>query len=242
MNAMDKYLSEVMLEKQKLRLVEPHIYSIAEDELIENEYDTGFGSIYEWVACNPIYNRVMWGYSTAKFATFVQKALTTTTQGSVLDLGCGSLSFTAQTYAHYRNRPVVLLDQSLKMLKTAKSRLVKLHKIIPENISFLHADARDLPFREHSFNTVIALNLLHCVDDLKVLMAGLKNTVSKDGRMYFTTLLKTGRFTDRYLKALANADKLVPRDINQLSAYFDELRLPIEHAINGNMAFINSAR
>ena len=106
MNAMDKYLSEVMLEKQKLRLVEPHIYSIAEDELIENEYDTGFGSIYEWVACNPIYNRVMWGYSTAKFATFVQKALTTTTQGSVLDLGCGSLSFTAQTYAHYRNRPV----------------------------------------------------------------------------------------------------------------------------------------
>lgn len=242
MDAMDEYLSEVMLEPQKLRLVEPHIYTIVKDEQIANEYDTRFGSMYDWVACNPIYNRVMWGYSIAKFASFTQEALTATLQGSVLDLGCGSLAFTAQTYAHYTNRPVVLLDQSLKMLKIAKSRLLKLHKTIPENISFLHADACDLPFREHSFNTVIALNLLHCIDDVKDLVADLKNIVSKGGRMYFTTLLNTGRFTDRYLKALANADKLVPRDMNQLCAYFDELRLPIEHEINGNMAFIHSAR
>lgn len=242
MDAIDEYLSEVISEPHKLRLVEPHIYTIGKDDQIENEYDTPFGSVYDRVACNPLYNRIMWGYSIDKFASFTENALMATKRGSVLDLGCGSLAFTAQTYAYYRNRPVVLLDQSLKMLKLAKSRLIKLQERIPGNITFLHADALDLPFRENSFSTVISLNLLHCVDDVKDLMTGLKNVVSEDGRMYFTTLLNTGRFTDRYLKALADADKLVPRDMNQLSAYFNELRLPLEHEIIGNMAFIQSAR
>ena len=54
------------------------------------------------------------------------KALSSSSAGNVLDLGCGSLAFTAKVYSQYTERPVVLVDQSLKMLRMAKSRIMKL--------------------------------------------------------------------------------------------------------------------
>ncbi|MBA4368811.1 MAG: hypothetical protein C0403_14385 [Desulfobacterium sp.] len=80
----------------------------------------------------------------------------------MLDLGCGSLAFTAKTYIQYSERPAILVDQSLKMLRIAKSRLIKINGTVPNNIVFLHADALRLPFYEKSFNTIIAENL-HCI-------------------------------------------------------------------------------
>lgn len=239
MTAIDENrLSGLLLNDISLRPVEPHIYSVVNDTEVSNTYDTGFGYVYDWVACNQVYNRLIWGYSTTKFAAMTHDALKSSKKGHVLDLGCGSLAFTAKTYIEYSDRPVVLTDQSLRMLRIAKSRLTKLNGRVPDNMVFLHADALRLPFQPNSLNTIISLNLLHCLDDTKKLLADLKNVLSEGGTMYFTTLVKGNRVADRYLGALANGGKLVSRSIEQHQKVFNELGMSIKYDINGNMAFI----
>ena len=61
--------------------------------------------------------------------------------GTFLDIGCGSLAFTAKTYSQYNGRPVILWDQSLKMLRMVKTRLIKQNGKDLDNLVFLHADA-----------------------------------------------------------------------------------------------------
>ena len=234
----ENILSVVLARNAALKLIEPYIYSVSSDMEIANAYDTEFGNIYDWVACNPIYNRLMWGYSIEKFATLTREALASSRLGNILDLGCGSLAFTAKTYIHYSDGPVVLVDQSLKMLKLAKSRLMKLNGKVPDNIVFLHANALQLPFNQKSFKTIISLNLLHCIADTKKLLIGLNGLLAENGKMYFTTLIKNGRLSDRYLEVLANGGKLVSRNIEDHQIVFDQMGVPIKHDINGNMAFI----
>ena len=231
-------LSMLLLENVDLRLIEPHIFSVLSDIEVSSTYDTRFGYIYDWVACNPIYNRLMWGYSITIFASIANDALRSTNKGNVLDLGCGSLAFTAKTYIQYSERPVILVDQSLNMLRIAKSRLIKINGTVPDNMVFLHADALRLPFREKSFDTIISENLLHCLDDTKSLLKGLKNILSEDGKMYFTTLVKGNRFADRYLEALASGGKLVSRDMSDHQTTFDQLGMTIKCIIHGNLASI----
>ncbi len=124
------------------------------------------------------------------------------------------------------------------MLRIAKARLNKLNGKVPDNMVFLHADALQLPFQLKSFNTIISQNLLHCLDDTKKLLLGLKNVLSENGKMYFTTLVKGNRLADRYLKALANGDKLVSRGIEEHQTAFNQVGMPIKYNLSGNMAFI----
>ena len=125
-------------------------------------------------------------------------------------------------YIQYVERPVVLVDNSIKMLKTAKSRLIKSNGTVPENMAFLQADALRLPFRDKSFDTILFENLLHCLADTKSLLAGLKNILSEDSKMYFTTLVKSNRFADRYIEVLANKGKLVSRNVEDHQKNFNQ--------------------
>ncbi len=231
-------LSSILLESFTLRAVEPHIYSVLSSNESGNEYDTQFGFIYDLVACNPIYNRLIWGYSVKIFPQIANDALRSIPEGNVLDLGCGSLAFTAKAYSQYAERPVVLADQSLKMLRMAKSRLIKQNGKVPDNLVLLHSDALHLPFQENVFATIISENLMHCLDDTSILLKQLKNIKSKNGKIYFTALVKSNRLADRYLGALANAGKLVSRSMGDHQAIFEQLGMPIKYEINGNMASI----
>jgi SAM-dependent methyltransferase len=231
-------LAALLSNNTGLRLIEPHIYSVFSDIEVANAYDTEFGNIYDWVACNPLYNRLIWGYSIERFVSLAQDALTSSKTGNVMDLGCGSLAFTAKAYIQFSSRPVVLIDQSLKMLRLAKSRLMRLNGKVPENMVFLHADALQSPFQQESFKTTISLNLLHCLDDTKKLLIGLKEILAEDGKMYFTTLIKNNRLADRYLEVLAKSGKLVSRNIKDHQTVFNQAGMSIKYNIDGNMAFI----
>jgi len=106
---------DLLSKDVNFRLIEPHIYSVLPHIAVDSSYEKKFGDIYNWVACNPLYNRLIWGYSASKFASFTFDALRSSRKGFVLDAGCGSLAFTAKTYIEYSERPVVLIDQSLKI-------------------------------------------------------------------------------------------------------------------------------
>jgi ubiquinone/menaquinone biosynthesis C-methylase UbiE len=214
-------LSALLLENTILRSIEPGIYSVLPDNESGNEYDTQFGFIYDLVACNPIYNRLIWGYSVKLFPKIATDALRSSPEGIVLDLGCGSLAFTAKAYSQYAQRAVVLTDQSLKMLRLAKSRLIHQNGKMPDNLVFLHSDALNLPFQENAFATIISENLLHCLDETSVLLRQLKNIISENGKIYFTTLIKSNRLADKYLQALADSGKLVSRIVADYKVIFE---------------------
>lgn len=231
-------LSSMLRDAVTLRTVEPSIYSVLPNDETGNEYDSQFGFIYDLVACNPVYNLVIWGYSVKIFSQIVNEALQSSQNGPFLDIGCGSLAFTAKIYSQYVDRPMVLADQSLKMLRMAKEKLIKQKGCIPENICFLHADALQLPFKEKIFTTILSENLLHCLNDTGVLLNQLKSMASENGNMYFTTLVKANRYADKYLESLANNGKLVSRNITDHQKIFEEVGLSAEYKATGNILVI----
>jgi SAM-dependent methyltransferase len=234
-----KILSKIISEDLQLNLVEPNIYSVYSPGDMLGSYDTfGAATIYDVVACNRFYNWLMWGYSTKDYASLCKESLASSSDGWGLDLACGSLAFTAGIYANCSNRPLVFLDQSLKLLRKGKSRIEKLRGNIPENIFFLHADALQLPFKTSVFHTIISLNLLHCLDDVKTVLRELKRVLTDDGNSAMTTLVQSSRWSTRYLNMLAGSGALISRSADELLSVFNEMEIPAIHKIKGNLAFI----
>ncbi len=231
-------MSFMLREAVTLRTVEPSIYSVLPNDETGNEYDSQFGYIYDLVACNPVYNLVIWGYSVKIFSQIASEALQSSQNGPFLDIGCGSLAFTAKTYSQYAERPMVLADQSLKMLRMAKEKFIKQKGSIPENVCFLHADALQLPFKENTFTTILSENLLHCLNNTGILLKQLKSIISGNGNMYFTTLVRANRFADKYLKTLANSGKLVSRNVTDHKRIFEQVGLSAEYKATGNLLVI----
>ncbi len=234
-----KKLSEIISDDVTLNLVEPNIYSVylLGDRLAA--YDKfGAATIYDVVACNHYYNWLMWGYSTKDYATFCKEAFAASSDGWVLDLACGSLAFTSGIYANCTNRPIVFLDQSLKLLRKGKSRIEKLRGNIPENIFFLHADALQLPFKAKIFHTVISLNLLHCFDNVKTVLSEIQRVLKEGGNSAITTLVQSSRWSTRYLNMLAGSGALISRSADELLSVFNEMGIQATHRLIGNLAFI----
>ncbi len=237
----ERILSECVAPKYRVREIEPHIYSAAPDNSLSNTYDTDFGNIYEWVACNPIYNRVVWGYPITLYPRFTSEALSSASAGPVLDLACGSLAFTARAYLQFSNRTIICSDQSLKMLRLARNRLVLLHGKVPENVVFLLADALHLPLLPKCITTVVCLNLLHCIEDVPSLLRSLNSLVAPNSSLFFTTLVQANRWADRYLIALAKSGKLVPRRVSDHARLFQEAGMPMNSEVRGNLAFLRAS-
>lgn len=233
-------LSAMLVDTATLRSVEANIFSVLPNDETGNEYDSQFGFIYDLVACNRLYNRIIWGYSVKIFSQIACEALQSSPKGPFLDIGCGSLAFTAKTYSQYTDRSVVLADQSLKMLRMAKAKLIKQKGSIPENACFLHADALQLPFKEDSFSAILSENLLHCLNDTGILLKQLKNTIPKNGNMYFTTLVRANRPADKYLEALANRGKLISRNMTDHKEIFEQAGLSAEYKMTGNILVIKA--
>ena len=234
-------LSEVISEDVSLNLVEPDVYSVYSTGDSPGAYDSiGASTIYDTVACNRFYNRLMWGYSIKDYATLCEDTLASSSEGWVLDLACGSLAFTAGIYANFSNRPVIFLDQSLKLLRKGKSRLEKLKGNISENMFFLHADALQLPFKAHIFHTVISLNLLHCIglNDVKTALKEIKRILTDSGNSAITTLVQSGRWSNHYLNMLAGSGALISRSFDELISAFNDINMQVTHEIKGNLAFI----
>jgi len=231
-------LQNLLLPNIELRNIEPHIYSVVPENAPSNSFDD-MAAFYDLVICNKYYNRIMWGYNISNYAAITTKALNASKDGWVLDAGCGSLAFTADSYVNYRERPIVLFDQSIKLLKIAKSKIIKLNDSIPSNMIFLQADALKLPFKPAIFSTIISLNLIHVFDDITNVLASFKNVLTENGTMTLSTLIKNGRITDKYLDVmLKKTSGVAPKTYEQLREYFTKSQLPVTYDDHGNMVFI----
>jgi ubiquinone/menaquinone biosynthesis C-methylase UbiE len=241
-DAFSDELNAVLADDRSVRLIEEDIYSVLPDVSVAHHYDKR-ATIYDAVVSTRLYNLVMWGTSSSHYVEFARQALNSSSEGIFLDAGCGSMLFTARTYADSKRR-IVAFDQSLAMLRRARGRLKRLSGCVPEHIRLLQADLNDLPFRQKSFRTIMCLNVLHQIDDAAGLIAGLNKLLSQGGYLYLTSLVSTNRaIGDWYLKALYRTGEFVrPRNELELRELFKAFDRKMSYAEKGNMAFVTMAK
>jgi ubiquinone/menaquinone biosynthesis C-methylase UbiE len=234
-------LSSMLEGNAELMQIEHGIFSLRGAGISGNEYDSAFGAVYDTIACSSLYNRLIWGYPVVEFQRFCLEKLNSSPDGWVLDAGCGSLAFSAKAYAVV-TRSVVFLDQSLRMLRLARSRINKLRGGVRGGSVFVLGNVLHLPFKPQSFETVVSLNLIHVCRELPEMLRELKRVLKTGGSLSFTTLIENHRYADAYLRRLGRSGYLVPRTETDLSSAFRAAGLSADYRLIGNMAFISCRR
>jgi ubiquinone/menaquinone biosynthesis C-methylase UbiE len=216
---------------------EEGIYTSIESEGMEHEYDEKAG-FYDAVIGNPLYNRVLWGNKLSDYQNFCREALASKSTGYVLDAGCGSLVFTGEVYAQYKERPLILVDRSLGMLRRAKTRLIDEKGKMPENITLLQGDLFALPFREGIFETVQSFGMLHIFSDTQRFIQTLLKMKSKHGGLYITSLVGNNWIGVKYLRLLQRAGEVASLHTSEsLSREIAKMKVDVAEKTIGNMAY-----
>ncbi|MDE2404774.1 MAG: methyltransferase domain-containing protein [Sphingomonadales bacterium] len=223
------------LLRQELRPVEAHIVGIGAPP-DGATYDRA-AWFYDSLIGNPLYNRLVWGAPVREYAQGCRRALAAAPPGPVIDLGCGTLKFTAVAYLDASDRQLVLVDRSLAMLRRARQRLLRGGTAFPAHITLLHADLGALQCGRPGFAAALSWGVYHCLPDAEALPAALA-ALASDGIWAFSSLVIDRRFGHRYLNMLARTGE-VQRCVSH-AAISDQLRrqaMPHDTVRVGNMAF-----
>jgi len=202
------------------------------------------GWVYDAVCGTSLYGNLVWGAPPHRSRDFAEHVFASRNAGAHVEVGCGSLLFTAPLYDRDRGRPVILVDQSLAMLRMARARLRKRIGRVPSYVALVRGDARGLPFAPAFATTVLSMHVLHVVDDRESFLKTLAALAApRAGTIGLTSLVTTGSFRDAFLSALHRAGELSrPLGASALERLV-RTSLPgsvsIERA--GNMAFVSAA-
>lgn len=216
------WVDDLLLPGRRLDDVDGCLRSTLAPERRGAAYDSR-AAVYDRVIGNPIYNRLMWGASISSYGAFATDSLAAG-EGPLLDVGCGSLVFTAAAYRR-SHRPLVLVDRSLAMLNRAAQRM-RGHD--PNRVAFVQADLFDLPFRPGSYSTVACHGLLHLFDDLDAILRALQSPLADSGTLFATSLTAETRRSRWALRQMARTgEAAAPRRQSELqTAVHDALGTP----------------
>lgn len=232
----------MLAEECIVRLVEDDIYSVLPDAPHNHLYDRR-AAAYDSVVSTWLYNRLMWGTSPLDYVAFAREAVDSNPSGRMLDAACGSMLFTAQVYAG-SNLQLIAFDQSLRMLRRARARLIELAGCVPDRILLLQADLGNLVFRPAQFDTILCMNVLHQFADAAAMIPKLRTLLANDGQLYLTSLVSNGRYIgDHWLRFLHKTGEFVrPRSAVGLHKMLDDsLGEGVRYRTKGNMAFAAAA-
>lgn len=102
----------------------------------------------------------------------------------ILELGCGMGDFWNKNSSSIKDDwNITLSDFSEGMLNSAKENL----RQISHNFSFKQIDAQDIPYKDGSFDVVIARHMLYLVPDIEKAVSEIKRVLTKGGVFYVTT-------------------------------------------------------
>lgn len=186
-----------IVQSERLRQNADHGFLTALREADETtDYDK-HAALYDHVIGNRLYNRLVWGIWPRAYTEFAARALAST-DGPLLDVGCGSAVFTADAY-RASSRPQMLVDRSAGMLARAKARV---GKTPGARAQFVHADLFDLPFHPHNFTTVTCHGMLHLFTDTPGVLRVLCAQLAPGGTLYVSSLVAETPVGSRVLHAL----------------------------------------
>jgi ubiquinone/menaquinone biosynthesis C-methylase UbiE len=224
------------------RVVEPGIWSVLPHGS-PARYDARVKA-YDAVVGSQLYNDFVWGSSASKYRRFAESCMYAGSNGWHLDAGCGTLIFSARAYSLHPDRPVVLLDHSLGMLRQARARLRRVapHRQAP--LVLLQADLQDLPFRDHVFETVLSMGVLHLFPDPERVLAGLNRVLAPSGSLFLNSLVLGRRLGNAYLHVLHFCGEVArPRSAAEIRALVHS-HVPGVMSVRqkGSMLFVETRR
>jgi ubiquinone/menaquinone biosynthesis C-methylase UbiE len=235
----ERLLESILNRPEAARRVAPGLFSVL-PEASSVPYDRQ-AALYDAVVGLPLYHRGVWGTSSDMYAQFARAALEAAGGRHFAEIGCGSLLFTAPMYQTSRGGLVTLIDLSLQMLRRALKRLSDDNERLPDGLLALHADAAALPIRPAIFSSVLCLNLLHLPCDAPAILAECRRIlIPGQGRLFLSSLVRSGRWADRYMSVLQHAGELAaPRTVDDVQEMVVRGSGIVESTTReGNMCFL----
>ncbi len=228
-----------ILQNAKPVEVSEGIFSVLDESRQQSGYD-GKVLAYDAVVGNRFYNKLFWGNWPSTYQEFCEHGLRQSLDKPVLDVGCGSLVFTANAYANSENQLIVLLDRSLGMLKRARERLLKIRGSTPDNVIFLQGDVFDLPFADNSFGSVMSAGLLHMFDRKKDILDELERVKDNNGSISVISLVSNIGVGRKYLSILEKSGQTAKTlSSDSLNNLLNSRPLDYTLCTRGNIAYIN---
>ncbi len=132
--------------------------------------------------------------------------------GRIVDLGCGTGFLTAELLKGRPGQPITALDLAVPMLRMARS------KLNAKTISYVCADAENLPFADASLDLVVSNLALQWCGQLDQALADICRALKPGGSLAFST------FGDGTLQELKNAWATVDSH-RHVNAFYDRQRL-----------------
>ncbi len=234
-------LAEVLAPGCEARAVDDDIWSVLPADTPSQPYD-GRARLYDQLIGNRVYNRIAWGTAPQDYTAFAQEAADWG-DGPLLDAGCGTLVSTAAVHAQSQ-RPTILLDLSIDMLRVARDRLKSL-TVQPRTVVFLQADLRQLPFRDHVFGALLCPGMLHLFDNVEPITAELARVADGGARLFASSLVADRWVGRQYLALLHRAGEVArPRTaaelLMRLRGAASGLAAPAAVRKTGNMLFVSA--
>jgi len=123
---------------------------------------------------------------------------------SVLELGCGTGVLWRGAVKVPRGWRVILTDMSDGMLRETRAALAQLGR----SFTYMQADAQAIPFRDESFDAVIANHMLYHVPDIPRALGEVRRVLKPSGCCYAATM---GRANMKEMDELAAHFFSLPR-------------------------------
>jgi len=150
-------------------------------------YD-GKARVYDRLVGSPAYNRLVWATPLDWYGDVAERAAASGA-GPLLEGGCGTALFTQRAWSE-TDRPLLLVDRSIDMLRIARER-------VGDDATLLQADLFDLPLPAASFETVCSFGVMHVLDDPVPALEQLWRCVAPGGQLWITSLVDSGRVLAR---------------------------------------------
>ncbi len=123
-----------------------------------------------------------------------------------LECACGTGLLTGTIARHCKN--LIATDFSLKMLEKAKSKYKKYN-----NIRFEQADILNLPYQNDTFDTIVAANVIHLLDQPYQALSELNRVCKSNGKIIIPTYIN--RKDNGKTNTVSNAIDKVGADLRQ---------------------------
>lgn len=219
-----------------LGCVEPFIHS-AEQMPRGGSYDR-MAAAYDRIVGHPLYNRLVWGVPKGAYGEICRSILRQAPAGPLLDVGCGTLCFTAHEYVAHADRQMVLVDSSMAMLRLARDRLIRLAGRFPDHVTLVCADAARLPEIEHRFAVAVSWGVRHVLPDPRWLDELLWRSLRPGGVWAMSALVTDRAPGGAYLRLLVRSGEVAAlRSQKDIAQEFVDAGMPQGAHRIGNMAF-----
>lgn len=210
--------------------------------LSKGEYDAQAIN-YDRFVSNKLYNKIMWGNTPRDYTDFCKKALRDSSDGVIADIGCGTLSFTYKAYTQYNKRDLFLCDLSYEMLKLGKKRIINAQSNT-SSITFLRADALDMPFLDNSIRNIFSFGIFHIFKNRAKLIQEIVRILQPHGQLFLTSLCSDRKLSAKYLNFLYKK-KLVakPLDSRAIKKLIQDNGIKItQFKVKGGMTYISGKK